>query len=130
MDTALGDTIRRLREERGWSKTALARRAGISSGEISRLEKDPDAGPSWRTLTGLAKAFSITVSELTADVPREPDEDPKVAQQVKGLVHAVETGKMTTEQALQIMENLGIIERRPARTRREEPVSKDEGKVG
>jgi transcriptional regulator with XRE-family HTH domain len=113
MENPLGETIHRLRKERGWSTSALARRAGISTAEISRLEKGQGTGPSWRTLEGLAKAFSLSVSELTAGVPRAPEDNPIIMQQVEGLIRGVEENKISADMALTIMEQQGILKRRP-----------------
>jgi len=110
----IGASIRRLREERGWSTVALERRSGVGHSEIARLERDPEAGVTLRTLQRLADAFAISVSELTADVAREPDEDPMVAQQVEALVRAVDSGMLNAEQALTILRNQGFLDRRPS----------------
>jgi len=125
MTKRIGETIHALRKERGWSTTALGRRAGIPASEVSRLERNPGAGPSWRTLQGLAKAFAISVSDLTADVPRLPDEDPIVAQQVEGLVRAVHDGQMDAEMAIKILRNQGFLERRPVRVHEEREATLD-----
>jgi transcriptional regulator with XRE-family HTH domain len=124
MDPALGDTVRRLREERGWSRGDLAKDAGISYWQVQKVEEHA-GGPSWEVLEGLAKAFSVTISDLTAGVPRVPDEDPQVVQQVEGLVRAVEKGMLPAATALQIMRNLGFLERRPLVIRRA-PLPKEE----
>src|SRR5688572_11493728 len=118
LEPELGDTIRRLREERGWSRPDLAQEAGITPAVVKKLE-DHEGGPSWHTLQGLAKAFSVTISDLTAGVPRVPDEDPKVAQQVSGIIRGVEKGMLSAETAIQILRNIGVLERRPLVIRKE-----------
>ena len=114
MDTRIAESVRELREARGWSKHTLARRAGVNPSEITRLENGH--GPSWRVLEGVANAFSITVSDLTADVPRIPDQDPVIAQQVEGIIRAVDEDQMSAQEAIRIMERLGFLERRPEKS--------------
>ena len=113
MEERLGATVRELRESRGWTKHTLAREAGINSSEVARLEEGK--GPSWRVLEGVAKAFSLSVSDLTATVPRAPDQDPILAQQVEGIIRAVDEDQMGAQEAIRILERLGFLERRPAK---------------
>lgn len=69
----LGDWIRSERERRGWSQSALARRAGITSQAINMLERGKSRSPNGTTVEGLAAAFGMTVADLYSaaygDVP-------------------------------------------------------------
>src|SRR5215212_5038188 len=112
----LADAVIRRREELGWSRSYLAERAGISPGAVKQLEEG--GAPTWNTLQGLSKALSLSISDLTAGVPRIPDEDPKIVQQVQGLVAAVERGTLSAETCIEILREIGYLERRPVIVRR------------
>ena len=56
----LATSIRYHREKRGWDKTDLARRAGLSRPMISQLESGGRM-PSFPTLAKLGKALGLTV---------------------------------------------------------------------
>ncbi len=60
----LGERIFRLRDERGWSQTELARRAGVSRTTLSHLEAGVTRSPSSPTLRRLARALDVTVYGL------------------------------------------------------------------
>jgi len=117
VEERLGDHVRELREARGWTKHTLAREAGVNTSEIGRLEAG--GGPSWRVLEGVAKAFSLSVSDLTATVPRVPDQDPILTQQVEGIIRAVHEDQMSAQEAIRILERLGFLERRPQKVGQE-----------
>jgi transcriptional regulator with XRE-family HTH domain len=55
--------IKQLREERGTTQEALAKKAGLSLGYIARLEIGRH-DPSLSTLIKLAKALKVTVGKL------------------------------------------------------------------
>jgi len=55
--------IKALRKERGWTQSALARKAGVSAGHIARLETMRH-DPKLSTLVKLAKALGVPVTEL------------------------------------------------------------------
>jgi len=59
----LGERVRRLREQRGWSQEGFAHEGGLGrsfAGAIERGEKDVRLS----TLTKLARALGVTVSQL------------------------------------------------------------------
>jgi transcriptional regulator with XRE-family HTH domain len=61
----IGMTLRKLRDEKGMSQTALAKKARISREHLSRLEAgryDPSVGVVQR----LAKALGVSLTELLA----------------------------------------------------------------
>ena len=62
-DVRLGDTVKRLREQAGWSIQRLAREAGVSSATIFKIEKDRMA-PSVTVLLKLAKALKQPIATL------------------------------------------------------------------
>jgi len=64
--TAIGQRVRQLRDERGWSQLHLAHLTGLALNTISRLEGGAVQDPPVSTLFSLAGAFEITVGELLA----------------------------------------------------------------
>jgi XRE family transcriptional regulator, regulator of sulfur utilization len=62
---ALGQAIRRLRDNRGMRQQDLAREAKLSKTHVWRIEQG-DVNPGWDTVRELAGALGIKVSELAA----------------------------------------------------------------
>lgn len=62
--THIGRTMRRLREKRGLSQLALAKKSGVAQGYISDIEAGVKRNPGIETLRKLAKALKCTVAEL------------------------------------------------------------------
>lgn len=61
-----GTAIRHHRQMAGWNLRPFARRAGVSHGYLSRLERDEaDATPA--TLKKIADALGLKVPDLTKD---------------------------------------------------------------
>jgi transcriptional regulator with XRE-family HTH domain len=71
----LGQAIRRLRTDRGWSQEALAEAAGLHLTWISELESG-QVNPSWGTTRRLAAALEVrhavlaTLAEELQEAPR------------------------------------------------------------
>jgi len=72
----LGDTVRRLRVERGLSQETLAFSAGITKNQVQLIESGRSSGradasgpsnPRMATLVGLAGVLDLTVIELLAE---------------------------------------------------------------
>ncbi|MCS3667381.1 transcriptional regulator with XRE-family HTH domain [Salinibacter ruber] len=63
---ALGDTIRELREIRGWSIRDLSERAGVARAPICKYENN-NQRPSLSSLAKIAAAFDARPSELLDD---------------------------------------------------------------
>src|SRR5215207_2029728 len=82
----LADAVVKRREDLGWSRTYLAERAGISYAAVKKVEEG--GAPTWETLQGLSKAFSLSISALTA------------------------------EMCIEILRDIGYLERRPVIVRR------------
>jgi transcriptional regulator with XRE-family HTH domain len=68
-DPALARTLRRLREERGITREALAFKTGITTGSLARIELGQSV-PGWDTVRMLVKALDITLAELGEAVER------------------------------------------------------------
>jgi transcriptional regulator with XRE-family HTH domain len=62
--TNVGGRIRTLRGERQMTLPALAEKAKVSKGLLSKLENDQDPNPSLKTLRPIADALDVTLSEL------------------------------------------------------------------
>lgn len=76
-----GARIRILRTEKSMTLPALADRAGLSKGLISKLENDEDSNPSLSTLYKIAEALEVTIADIleseTAQLKRIiPEEQP------------------------------------------------------
>jgi len=59
-----GERIRTLRMEKGLTLPALAERAELSKGLLSKLENDEDSNPSVGTLYKIAEALDVTISDI------------------------------------------------------------------
>jgi transcriptional regulator with XRE-family HTH domain len=66
-DPALAATLRRIREQRGVTREALAFRSGITAGSLARIEL-AQAVPRWNTVRALAQALNVSMVELSAAV--------------------------------------------------------------
>lgn len=67
LDFWLGQRIRELRRERGWSLQRLAREAELSVGNLSQVERGITSA-SIKTLDRLARALEVPVSELLGNL--------------------------------------------------------------
>ena len=56
--------MKRLREQRGLTQLALAKKSGVAQGYISDIEAGRKQNPGIETLQKLAKALKVTVAEL------------------------------------------------------------------
>lgn len=75
---ALGERIVRLREAKGWSRTALARRLGVSRGRLGHWERGGSAPPIVIQIA-LSRQLGIPFGELVAgEAPAEPRGSRKV----------------------------------------------------
>lgn len=78
-DMPLGDRIRQLRTERGWSQDELASHVGSDARGISRYETNKIT-PSLDTLIRIAQTFNISLDHLAVDdIPRRPLHTPENA---------------------------------------------------
>jgi transcriptional regulator with XRE-family HTH domain len=66
-DPALAATVRRLREERGITREALAFHSGITTGSLARIELTQST-PGWDTVRSIARALEISLTDLGAAV--------------------------------------------------------------
>ena len=59
-----GQKVRRLREQKLWTREDLAVRANVSPDQIGRIERGVTASPQMRTVRGLVEALEVRPSEL------------------------------------------------------------------
>lgn len=60
----LGGVVQNLREAQGLKLRELAVKSGVAAGLLSRLERVPDANPTFNNLVKIAKALSTPVSVI------------------------------------------------------------------
>lgn len=60
---ALGKAVRHFRVERDETQEALAHRAGITVGHLSKIERG-QANPTWETIQAIAAALEVSVARL------------------------------------------------------------------
>ena len=87
----IGGNVRRLREARGISLSALARQAGISKAYLSQMENNPDKRPSVEIVYQLARALDVRLTELIG----LEDPGPPAAAGGAGTVADAGTGAST-----------------------------------
>ncbi len=66
-DPALAATLRRMRQERGITREALAVRSGVTVSAVERIEQGKTT-PGWGTVRMLAKALGVSMVDLSAAV--------------------------------------------------------------
>lgn len=60
----IGETIKRLRKQRGWTQPVLARKAGLAEVTVARLECGMRTNLRVSTLRQLAKALGVPIVKL------------------------------------------------------------------
>jgi transcriptional regulator with XRE-family HTH domain len=65
--TSLHSNVRRLRDAAELTSSEAARRAGISQGTWSDIERGKNPNPTPRTLEKIAAALGVTLAELFVD---------------------------------------------------------------
>ncbi|SHE92216.1 DNA-binding transcriptional regulator, XRE-family HTH domain [Lampropedia hyalina DSM 16112] len=69
VDQALGQALRKLRTERGWSQSELALRVQMDRNYLSLIELGRNS-PSVRMLVRLCMALDVRATDVMADVER------------------------------------------------------------
>jgi transcriptional regulator with XRE-family HTH domain len=57
---SLGERLRRVREDRGWSQVELSKRCGVNHIVLSRIETKVNKDVNGKTLRKLAKALRVS----------------------------------------------------------------------
>ena len=70
---SFGARLRRIREQKQWSQTQLAEKAGLTPAAVSQIESD-ERQPSFNTLSKLAAALGVSVGYLVGDEAELPAE--------------------------------------------------------
>ena len=70
VDQALGQALRKLRTERGWSQSELALRVEMERNYLSLIELGRSSPPSVRMLLRLCMALDVRAAEVLDDVER------------------------------------------------------------
>lgn len=68
---ALGKAVRYLRLERDQTQEALAHKAGVTVGHLSKIERG-HANPTWETLEAIAAALEVSISGLAKQAEKKP----------------------------------------------------------
>jgi transcriptional regulator with XRE-family HTH domain len=71
----LGDKLKYVRQQRGWTQTELARRAGVGAALVSHLERGRTQDTRGRTVRKFARALGVSVEFLLDPatlLPRHP----------------------------------------------------------
>jgi transcriptional regulator with XRE-family HTH domain len=61
---ALAQRVRALREDHGWTRERLAKKAGIAVGTLSRLESEGAIQPGFLTVGAVAEALAVSLDDL------------------------------------------------------------------
>jgi len=104
-DMALGERIRQLRTERGWSQDELAGQVGSDARAISRYENGRIT-PSLDALIRIAEVLNVSLDYLAVDgSPRRPFQvdDPGLAEQ---LAQAAELSQEDRSSLLNVLDAL------------------------
>jgi HTH-type transcriptional regulator, competence development regulator len=58
-----GQKLRKLREQKLWTREELGEMAGVSADQIGRIERGVTTNPQMRTIRGLVKALDVDPTE-------------------------------------------------------------------
>ncbi len=61
---SIGENIRAKRESLGMSRSELVDRSGVSSAQLSRIERDEQKNPNLETLVSIATALNASLDEI------------------------------------------------------------------
>jgi transcriptional regulator with XRE-family HTH domain len=81
----MGKRIATARENRGWSKADLARKAGVAASYITRIEQGAFDRPSIDLVRSIADALHVTVADLAETEPVPALVDMRAVLMAKGF---------------------------------------------
>jgi transcriptional regulator with XRE-family HTH domain len=70
LPTAFGDTLRKLREKKGYSQMKLAQRAGLHLNALGNIERG-ERTPSLRTVFLISEALDIPAAQIVGEVEKK-----------------------------------------------------------
>lgn len=85
----IGDMITKIRVEKGFTKTELAREAGINIGHLTHIEKG-ERNPSHKTLKSICKALDVPYQQLMYTYDKSLNE----SQEKYGIVDHISYNKI------------------------------------
>jgi len=88
---AIGENLNRLRRDKGWNQEELAKKAGISLGQVSKIERNKDK-PKLETIYSLINALGCTPNALLNDV-KETSTDGRIEMVLERLLELPEKDK-------------------------------------
>jgi len=65
MTKTIGENIKKWRKKQGFTQDTLAKKADIPYTTLAKIESNVNQNPTYLTITKIAKAFDITLDELT-----------------------------------------------------------------
>ncbi|HDY7983798.1 helix-turn-helix domain-containing protein [Vibrio vulnificus] len=66
---SIGENLKRLRRDKGWTQSELANNCGIRLGQISKIERN-ETDPKLSTIYAITKALDCTPNALLMDVSK------------------------------------------------------------
>lgn len=102
----IGEKIKKLRKERGWTQGELAEKVGMKAQNISRYEKNK-AAPREATLAIFADVFELPTSEFTslAATLDIPNLDPEIAELMRLIPTLEEKDQFVIKRVLKALVN-------------------------
>ncbi len=102
----IGEKIKTLRKERGWSQGELGDKVGIKPQNISKYEKG-HVTPRESTLEVFAEVFGLPVTEFTQlAAPLDiPDLDPEIAEYIRFIPTLDEEDQLAVKRLLKALVN-------------------------
>jgi len=101
----IGDKIRKLRQQKGWTQKDLGTRAGIEGKNVSSYETG-HLKPSARTIQRFAEALGVSAEDLLSDSSNEPAlavEDPDLLQLFREVSQLPEAERMNAKWFLSVI---------------------------
>jgi transcriptional regulator with XRE-family HTH domain len=107
---AVGDRIRVLREEKGWTQNHLSKITGVPQPTIWRLEKGEITSPKIDLLKKIALALGVSIDVLTGGaMPTSPDETEEEDLMPEVVFRGYE--KLSRSRRQQLLDFLRFLER-------------------
>ncbi len=123
--STLAETLRELRERRGWTQGQLALRANVSRSYVSRIERGEYKRPSGEILGKLADALEVPVQRLVsaskAPLPTKPPEEINLNDYELAMLLSEARKQLSPEAAESLKDYIRYILAKEERKKREKP---------